>query len=163
MMGVHLYRIYFLSVGLIFRRWNLRYDVVPQNVWWRLHRITWNNAARVGGSFSDSVCFFLNNHHISLLVFLMCLWFIDLADKLLNCFKSAVSELGDCANRGQCYESETICSLNAFHKLCLPFSAKLPVLFLPLRASRAAVLLLSLVQVHHRLGWGGLFSDPFPQ
>ena len=70
MMGVHLSRIYFLSV--IFRRWNLRYDVVPQNVWWRLRRITWNSAAGVGWSFSDSVCFFLNNHHLSSLVFVIC-------------------------------------------------------------------------------------------
>jgi len=85
-------------------------------------------------------CLFLPKQPPSQLIGLcdMCLWVIDLADKLLNCCKSAVTELGNCANRGQCYESETIGGLNAFHKLCFLFSAKLPVLLLPLRASRAA-------------------------
>jgi len=85
-------------------------------------------------------CLFLPKQPPSQLIGIcdMCLWFIDLADKLLNCHKSAITKLGDCANRGQCYESEHICSLNAFQKLCFPFSAKLPVLLLPLRASRAA-------------------------
>jgi len=103
-----------------------------------------DSAAGVGGSFSDSACFFLNSRYLTLYLINLCdmcdmrLWVIDLADELLNCCESAVMEFGGlCQERLQCCESGTICRLKCFSEAMFPLSSKTVGVVSAMRAYRA--------------------------
>jgi len=118
-----------------------------------------DSAAGVGGSLSDSACFFLHSRHLTLYLINLCdmcdmrLWVIDLADELLNCCESAVMEFGGlCQERLVLWESNLLQTEMPPRSCVSPFQQNCWCCRCHWGHTELAVLLLVLFQVHHRRG-----------